>query len=314
MHAHGKPPHKILITAIILTLCFAVVEAVGGYWSGSLTLLGDAGHMFSDALALSIAAFAAWIALKPPSNKHTFGLSRAEVIAAWISSALMCFISIAIIIEAIRRFQVPEHVHGASVMLIALMGLIMNVYIAWLLSRGEQTLNVRAALLHVLSDVLGSVAALISGAVIYYTGWVTIDPILSIIISLLILLSSYRVLRESLNVLMQGTPRHIDAHRVASDMRACKDVTSIHDLHIWTLSSGTTMLSSHIVVNDMTSWNQALAQLRQTLKHNYGIYHITLQPELNLGGTSADIGSTSCDCPHTPHKDKEHHHGCNGHY
>lgn len=276
---HAKPPHKVLIAAIILTFSYAIVEGIGGWWSGSLALLGDAGHMASDALALTISAFAAWIAIKPPSDSHTYGLGRAEVIAAWISSLLMVILSIAIIVEAVARFQQPQIVKGGSVMIIAFIGMLINIYIAWLLSRSEQTLNIRAAMLHVLADLLGTVTALISGAVIYFTGWVDIDPILSIVISLLIMFSSVQLLRESFTVLMEGTPRHIEVSTVKKSLCETDNVYAIHDLHIWTLSSGTIVLTAHVVMLDMSHWQKTLNTIGKVLRDRFHIEHITIQPE-----------------------------------
>src|SRR3989344_5683309 len=178
MHQHAKPAYRALILAAIFTAAFALIEASGGWWGGSLALLGDAGHMITDSLALATGAFAAWIAEKPPSSKHTFGLGRAEVIAAWISSLIMFSVSIAIIIESIERIENPPAVKGGLTALIAFVGLIVNLLIISMLSHKEKTLNVRAALLHVMGDVLGSLAALVSGATIYFSNWLLIDPIL----------------------------------------------------------------------------------------------------------------------------------------
>lgn len=278
-HGHGAARHVLLI-AVVFTLGFALVEALAGWVSGSLVLLSDAGHMLSDSLALGIAAFAAWIANRPPSDQHTYGYGRAEVIAAWISSIFLIVVIIGIVIEAIRRFQHPEHVQGEIVMVVATIGLMVNVAIAWLLSRGERTINVRAAILHVMGDVLGSIAALISGAVIYFTHWEYIDPILSIFISVLILISSLRILRESIVILMEGVPMHIELAAVGAAMVEIKDVNSIHDLHIWTLSSGVVALSAHVDIDSTERWPQMLASLKTLLAERFGIKHITLQPEM----------------------------------
>ncbi len=279
-HNHGSSaPHKVLTIAIFLTLGYAIIEALGGWYANSLALLGDAGHMGSDALALLIAAFAAWVSRKPPSYKHSYGLGRAEVVAAWVSSLLMLIISIAVIVEAIERINEPVHVKGGTVMIIAFIGLLVNVFIAWLLARGERTLNIRAALLHVMGDVLGSISALIAGAVIYYTAWYPIDPILSILIGVLIMISSLRLLRESLLVLMEGVPGHIDMEEVSAKICDLDGVKDIHDLHIWTLSSGITALSAHVNIHELSSWQKVLSELRDLLKREYNIDHATLQPE-----------------------------------
>ncbi len=279
-HSHGAAaPHRVLILAIVLTFTFAIVEAFGGWWANSLALLGDAGHMGSDAVALGIAAFAAWISQRPPSHKHSYGFGRAEVVAAWISSLLMLIISLAVIIEAIERIRAPMHVKGVPVMIIAFLGLLVNLFVAWLLARGERTLNIRAALLHVMGDVLGSMAALISGAVIYFTHWFPIDPILSILIGLLIMFSSLRLLRESLLILMEAVPGHINYYDVSNSMAAITGVKAIHDLHIWTLSSGKVSLSAHIDIHEMSAWKDILNKLSTLLTEQYRIKHITLQPE-----------------------------------
>ena len=246
-HNHGKgAPRRLLYLALGITLGYAFVELLGGWWAGSLTLMSDAGHMFADSLALGMATFAAIISSRPPSHKHSYGLGRAEVIGAWVSSLFLLAIVIGILVEAIKRLQTPEHVTGSTVVVVATIGLVVNILVAWILSRGERTLNIRAALVHVMGDLLGSVAAIISGAVIYYTGWTTIDPILSIFICVLILFSSLRILRESLHVLMEGVPQHLTLSVVGTAMAKVPQVKSVHDLHIWTLSSGSVVLSAHI--------------------------------------------------------------------
>lgn len=280
-HGAGSAKHVLLISLVII-LCFAAVEAVGGWWSGSLALMSDAGHMFTDSLALGIAAFAAWVAQRPPSAKHSYGLGRAEVVAAWVSSLIVLIVSIAVIVEAIERVRSPRPISGTAVMVIGALGLLVNLFVAWMLSHGEQNLNIRAAMLHVLSDMLGSAAALISGAVIYFTGWVLIDPILSIFICILILISGWQLLRESLSILMEGVPGHLDLTEVGKLMAQVPNVHSIHDLHIWTVSSGVVMLSAHIQIKVMVEWEITLASLRKLLLDRYNIDHVTLQPEINV--------------------------------
>ena len=285
-HSHGhsgcpgqNAPYRVLLVSIVIILLYAVVEAVVGWWSHSLALMGDAGHMGSDALALGIAAFAAWIATKPPSSKHTYGLGRAEVVAAWVSSLLMLLVSIVIIVEAVRRLHDHVVVKSVPLMIVAAIGILINLAVAWILARGQRTLNIRAALLHVISDLLGSVAALVAGAVIYYTGWYPIDPILSIFISILIMLSSIRLLRESLLVLMEGVPANIQVDEVSKTLQSITNVEAVHDLHIWTLSSGVIVLSAHINIRQFSAWPTILEELRNTIKSHYNISHVTLQPE-----------------------------------
>lgn len=280
-HTHHHP-HRPLILAICLIFLFAIVEALGGWYTGSLALLGDAGHMASDGVALGIAAFAGWLAAKPPSYKHSYGFGRAEVVAAWISSLMMLLISLVVIIEAINRLHHPQPVNGGPVIFIALAGIAINLFAAWLLARGEPTLNIRAALLHVMSDIVGSIAALVAGAVIYFTGWLLIDPILSILIGILILLSSVSLLRESLLILMEAVPGHISFKKVSADMNSIPGINAIHDLHIWTLSSGIVALSAHVDINELSHWQKILDELRQLLKNKYQINHVTLQPEPDI--------------------------------
>ncbi len=280
MHVHAKPAHKVLCIAVAIILSFAGIEAIGAWWSGSLTLLGDAGHMASDSVALGIAAFASWFSLKPPSAKHSYGLGRAEVIAAWISSLLMLLISIAIIIEAIERFEHPTPVKATAVIIIGFIGLCVNLCVAWMLTHSAKSLNVRAAILHVISDALGSVAALGSGIIIYFFGWYSIDPILSLVIALLIMFSSIQLLRETLSVLMEGVPAHLDLKKVANDMTKIDGVNTVHDLHIWTLSSGMVVLSAHVDIDHMENWSIILKNISRVLRNEYEIEHVTLQPEV----------------------------------
>lgn len=279
-HSHGKgAPVKVLMIAIILAFTFAMVEAIFGWMANSLALLSDAGHMAADALSLILAAVAAWIAVKPPSPKHTYGLGRAEVLGAWISSIFIMLVIIGIVFEAIERFSHPENVSGLTVIGVALTGVIINCLIAWVLTHGERTLNIRAAILHVIGDLLGSAAALISGIVIYFTHWMLIDPLLSVFIGILILISSIRLLKESMRILMEGVPMHLDYNEIGQRMAEIAKVKRVHDLHIWTLSSGSIALSAHIEVDELELWNDILADLQTMLAEKFHIEHITLQPE-----------------------------------
>lgn len=284
VHPHGTPHDRgagALYAALALTLGYSAVEAVGGWWAGSLALVGDAGHMFSDAVALALVAAAVWFGRRPPSARHSYGLVRAEVIAALLNGLLMLAVVSGIVIEAVQRLRAPEAqpVSGGLVAVVAFLGLAINVAVALVLSRGEDTLGVRGALLHVLGDLLGSVAALIAGAVIYFTGWTPIDPILSLFICALILYSTLKLLREALHVLMEGVPLHIDLNAVGMEMARVPGVASVHDLHIWTLASGMPALSAHVVLAGMSSWDRVLEDMRALLRQRYGIDHITLQPE-----------------------------------
>jgi cobalt-zinc-cadmium efflux system protein len=285
LHNHADHSHqpvssgKTFIWALILTVTFAVIEAIAGWLSGSLALLSDAGHMVSDATALGLASLAAWVAVKPPSAQHSYGYGRAEVVAALINSLFMIGIVVVIVVAAVDRMQTPRPVIGSTVMWVAAIGLFINMLVAYVLSRGERTLNTRGALLHVMGDLLGSVAALIAGAVIYFTGWTPIDPILSLVICALILYSSLNLLREVFQVIMEGVPSSIDLNEVGLAMATIADVNSVHDLHIWTLSSGRVALSAHLVVSELEKWPLILDQQSRMLKERFAVEHITLQPE-----------------------------------
>jgi cobalt-zinc-cadmium efflux system protein len=278
-HGNNDGAHRSLLSALALTLGFSLVEAIAGWWSGSLALLGDAGHMLTDSLALGLAALAAILARRGPSPRHSYGWGRAEILAALLNALVMIALIVAISAEAIRRFVDPQPVAGGAVMAVAFVGLLVNLVAAWLLSGDRSNLNVRAALLHVLGDLLGSIAALVSGAVILLTGWTAIDPLLSLLIVLLILVSAVHVLHEALHALMEGVPRNLDLERVGLAMAATEGVVSVHDLHIWALSASRVALSAHVVLAHMGEWPAVLSRLRDTLERDYGIDHITLQPE-----------------------------------
>lgn len=280
-HHHAHPPanEHLLLWCVGLTLGLALVEAIGGWWAGSLALLSDAAHMLSDATALGLAAFAAYITRKPPSPRHSYGLLRAEVLAALINGVFMLFVIFGIVWQAIDRLRDPQPVAGGTVILIALAGLTVNLVVFRLLHSGPRTLNIRGAMLHVIGDLLGSIAALCTGLVIWLTGWTPIDPLLSFLICALILVSSLRLLREVLHVIMEGVPAHIGLPEVGRDMAAVRGVREIHDLHIWTVSSGMIVLSAHVVIEDMAHWETILEDLRNLLRERYDLDHVTLQPE-----------------------------------
>jgi cobalt-zinc-cadmium efflux system protein len=279
-HVHPSPVEgsSRLIWALLLTLGFALIEVVAGFWSGSLALLGDAGHMFTDSASLGLTAIAAWLARRPPSSHHTYGLGRVETLAALFNVVFMVLVVVAISVAAVQRFLSPQPIIGSVVTLVAVCGLLINLGVAWLLMHGEQTMNTRGALLHVMGDLLGSVAALVAGAVIMWTGWTPIDPLLSLLICLLVLVSSLRLLREVLRALLEGVPAHISLEQIAQSLAKVDGVHSVHDLHVWTLSSNRVALSAHLVVNSFAQWPEVLEAARHRLAHQ-GITHVTLQPE-----------------------------------
>ncbi|WP_264435305.1 cation diffusion facilitator family transporter [Coxiella endosymbiont of Dermacentor marginatus] len=281
-YSHSEAPHRTLVLVILLTVGFAFIEVVGGYFAHSLSLLGDAGHMTSDAIALGITAFASWIASHPPSPRHSYGLGRAEVIAAWVSSLLMFVVSLIVIVQAVKRIHHPLPVQTFPIIIIAIAGILLNLLFAKLLSSNKKSLNIHAALLHVLSDLIGTGATLISGIVISFTHWTLIDPLLSIFISVLIMVSSAQLLHKSMMVLMESVPHHLNIFQVSQTIDRFDGVKSVHDIHIWTLSSGTTALSAHVNIKNLTVWDDLLLGLKAILKQKYHIDHITLQPEVNI--------------------------------
>jgi cobalt-zinc-cadmium efflux system protein len=228
--------------------------------------------MFTDSSALGLAAAAAWLARRPPSILHSYGLVRAEVLAALINSLLMLILLVFIVNEAFDRFGAPRDIRGEAVIGVGTAGLAVNLVVAWVLSRGEHTLNSR--------DALGSVAAIVAGIVIVTTGWTPIDPLLSLLVAALILISALRLLREAVHVLMEGVPLHVQLGAVGRDLAALEGVRRVHDLHVWTLSSGSIALSAHLEIRNLADWPLILAAARQTLDAHHGIRHITLQPEV----------------------------------
>jgi cobalt-zinc-cadmium efflux system protein len=281
-HNHGGNggSHRALLWALTFTALFAVVEALTGWWAHSLALLGDAGHMLTDSVALGLGAVAAWMSRKPPSLRHSYGLKRAEVLGALLNVIFMLGVIVYIGIEALQRLASPEPVNGGAVMLVAGIGLLVNLGAAWVLHRGEQNLNVRGALLHVFGDLLGSVAALAAGAVIWWTGWYRIDPILSAFIGALILFGSLRLLRDVVHIIMEGVPRNMSLEDLGQAMADVACVAHVHDLHVWALDSSTYAVSAHVVIDDMADWSRCRRQVEEKLADRFGIAHSTLQPEV----------------------------------
>ena len=283
-HAHRHVPAHAhadlaLRRAALVTVVFALAEALGGWWTGSLALLSDAGHMLTDAAALVLGALAAWVARRPPSQRHSYGLGRAEVVAAQVNATVMLIIVIALGYESVVRLRNPAPVDGIVASLIAAVGLAVNLWVLRRLAPHHHDMNTRAARLHVLGDVLGSVAALVSGAVIAASGWTLIDPLASLLICALIAVSAVRLMRESLHALMEGVPHNLSVEAIGAEMARVEGVLSVHDLHVWTLSGSRTALSAHVVVRSLGEWDRLLGNLQHRLQDAFGIDHVTLQPE-----------------------------------
>jgi cobalt-zinc-cadmium efflux system protein len=280
-HHHHRPKSTVtLILAICLTLGFAIIEVVGGYYANSLALISDAGHMLLDSLALVIAFIGAKIAQQAPTPKHSYGLGRAEVLTALISCVTMLVIAIIIATEAVHRFSIkPTHIDSIPVMIIASIGLCVNLIIAYILMKGQKTLNIRAALLHVAGDILGSIAALASGMVIFFTQWVQIDAILSLFIALLIGLSSVRMLKEIAHILMEGVPKHLNLNEIQQVLLEINDIEDVQDLHVWNVSSETVALSAHIKIKSLNNWETIYYTISSNLAEKFNIKHVTIQPD-----------------------------------
>jgi cobalt-zinc-cadmium efflux system protein len=281
-HHHSKHHHPgILAWALGLTFGFALLEVIAGFWSNSLALISDAGHMVTDAASLGLALVAQIIARRPPSARHSFGFGRAEALAAFINALAMLALVAWIVFEATLRFFDPVPVKGETVFSVACIGLAVNLIVAWVLSHGKDSVNTRAAMVHVMGDLLGSIAAILAGAVIYFTGWLPIDPLLSIIVALLILKSTVSVLRDAYHFLMKGVPDHIDYLQVGADLAAQEGVLSVHDLHVWEMTPGEPALIGHVEIRAMQDWPLILHGIRTMLLEKHGIDHVTLQPELS---------------------------------
>lgn len=277
-NAEGHKAGRVAIRrALILVLIFMVVEFVGGFLANSLALMSDALHMLTDSIALMLALFAFWIAGRPSTPKMSFGYHRAEILGALTGGLLIWFLTALLVYEAILRFKAPPEVKGSLLFVVASMGLIVNLISAWMLhSARSENLNLRAAYLHVLGDLLGSVGAIFAGLIILLTGWRLIDPLVTFLIAGLLLYGSWKIVIEAVGVLMESTPRGIDPEEVRQVLERLEVVEEVHDLHIWSVSSGILALSAHLV---STNQSDALAEANQTLDKRYGIHHTTIQVE-----------------------------------
>ena len=280
-HPHQAQAHatrRALWVALGLTGGFAAVEALFGFLAGSLALISDAGHMVTDAASFVVALIAAAVTTRPPSERASYGYARAEVLAAFVNALAMLALIVWIAVEAVQRLLAPVPVAGPTVMVVAAIGLLVNLVVAFILSRGAPGINARGALLHVMGDLLGSVAALVAGAVVYWTGFTQMDPILSLVVALLILRSTLALLKESTGVLLQGVPTHVSYEAVGRALAALPGVTGVHDLHVWQLSAERVALSAHLTLADGPAWPRVLASAQRMLAHDFGIDHVTLQP------------------------------------
>jgi len=279
-HVHASDNRRRLTLVILLTFLYMIAEAIGGWWTGSLALLADAGHMLTDVAALTLALFAAWFSARPATSSKTFGYHRLEILAALINGVALILIAVLIMYEASQRWMAPPAIRGSNVMLIAFGGLVVNLLCAWILhGRHEVDLNIRGAWLHILNDALGSIAAIAAGAAISLYGWYFADPLFSIVIGLLIIWSSWTLIRESTNVLLEGTPAHINLAAVEAAILETHGVDAVHDLHVWTITSGRDALSAHVIHGQSISQPELLKELRAKLHDRFGVDHLTIQME-----------------------------------
>jgi len=283
-HAHGaaslEGQQRRLTLALVLAASYMLAEVAGGLWTGSLALLADAGHMLSDVFALSLSVFAFRLARRPATPQQTYGHHRTEILAALVNGLLLAGVAVYILSEAVARIEAPREVLGGPMLAIAAGGLLVNLSALWILSRGRRhNLNVRGAWLHVMSDALGSVAAIVAGGLIWALGWSWADPAASLAIALLIIYSAWTLLREVVAVLMEWAPSHIDVLEVERSIAALPRVRSVHDLHIWTISSGRIALSGHVVSEEPNDHAKLLQEVSDLLYQRFDISHATIQIE-----------------------------------
>lgn len=266
--------------ALALTFVYMLAEAVGGWLTNSLALIADAGHMLTDVAAISLTLGAIWFAARPATAKKTFGYYRLEILAAFVNGIALVLLSFWVIYEAVRRWQAPPEINGFRLTIIAAGGLVVNIAAAKLLRSGHKhDLNLRGAWLHIMGDLLGSAAAVTAGILIGAFGWLWADPLSSVLISLIIIFGSWRLILESVNVLLEGTPAHIDLSAVEGVIRATEGVDGVHDLHVWTISSGLDALSAHISHGETVAHSELLVRVRERLHERFGIDHLTIQME-----------------------------------
>lgn len=272
---------RVLFWCLIITLSFSIIEGVAGWWIGSIALESDAVHMLTDAAGLMIAYFANRISQKPANVNLSFGYGKAEVLGAWVNCLFTTILTAGLLFEVVMRFLEPVEIQGAPLFIVATIGLFINGIVVYILSKNSHSLNTRAALIHALGDLLGSLVAIIAGAVIYFTGWSMIDPILSLIVIAILISSNYRIIKKSSIILMAGVPEHLDYESVGHDLKAIKGVVAVHDLHIWYISANESALAAHVIACKPEEWPELLTDCQKMLWETHKIGHITLQPEFD---------------------------------
>ncbi|WP_249869930.1 cation diffusion facilitator family transporter [Oceanobacillus saliphilus] len=292
-HGHHHTTNtRVLFWSFILIFSFMIVEAIGGILTNSLALLSDAGHMLSDAVALGLSLLAFKIGEKKATGNKTFGYRRFEIIAAFINGITLIIISLYIFYEAFHRFANPPNVSG-NMMIIAFLGLCINIVVAWLLMRGDskENLNIRSALFHVIGDLLGSVGALLAGLFIILFGWNIADPIASVLVAILIVIAGFRITRDATHILMEGKPHHVNIDSMTKALAEMEDIEDVHDVHVWSITSEFTSMSCHLVVNKSIDRDNILKKANELIKNQFHISHCTIQIEGNHSEFHSDCNS-----------------------
>lgn len=306
-HTHGANKRVLVISFLIITL-YMIVEAIGGMLTNSLALLADAGHMLSDSISLAIALMAFKLGEKVASKSKTFGYKRFEILAAVLNGVTLIGIALFIFFEAVKRFANPPEVATTGMLIVSSIGLAVNMLVAWIMMRGgdvEENLNMKGAYLHVMSDMLGSIGAIAAALLMMFFGWGWADPLASVIVAALVLRSGYFVSKSGLHVLMEGVPQNVKMNELISTLRNAQGIISVHDLHVWSITSGLNALSCHAVVNDqmtIAESEQLLRKIEHDLVHQ-NIHHVTIQLE-----TSAHQHDDSILCQVKPESSGGHHH------
>ena len=310
-HAHHVSGNnqQVLWRSLIIISVYMVIEAVGGYVTNSVALLSDAGHMLSDALALGLALMAFKLGQRQANASKSFGYQRFEILAAAFNGLTLIVVALWVVYEAISRFIQPLPIQSTGMLVVAVIGLVVNVVVAWLLFKSGDThdnLNMRGAFLHVLGDLLGSVAAILAALAVKWYGWTWADPLISILVCLLIFKSAWSILKDAIHVLMEGTPKHINISNIEELLHSQSEITAVHDLHVWSITSGQHALACHLVVDEdlRLSQIQPLLHRLEHLLQDAGITHVTLQTETHAHGHA----TTSDGCHQLAQHAHEHKH------
>lgn len=279
-HDARKISRQRLLLVLGLSGTFMLLEAAAGYFTGSLALIADAGHMLGDVAALALAYFAIWLSSQPAGPTRTYGYHRSEILAALANSVLLVLISIFVLFESVHRMAQPPEIHSTQMLIVAVIGLCINLISMRLLSDGHgDSLNARAAYLEVVSDMLASIGVILAASIMMTTGWYLADPLISAVLSLFILIRTWGLLRESIDILMESAPGHVDLEELSKSILRVAGVIAVHDLHVWTITSGMVAMSGHVTVQKDTDSEQILDNLKHLLEHDFSITHTTIQLE-----------------------------------